>query len=416
MAGNQHLQWPPDELGDDPMRFHVPHRLPDYLRRAKRSCPQPLKVARELRPVIEAGAARGERQHYVPDDVIEAISNAGIWGLKVPKRFGGEEVDARTYIDVIEELSYADGSTGWVVMAAGFAGGGIGVGPEAVERIYNSDEGIVAAAQVSSLGKAERIDGGYRLWDGHFHFGSGSRYSSWFGGAFAVQKDGKPVLNEHGRPVIIMCYSARDKVRLNNNWDVMGLSATGSYDFSFVDQEISDDWVSGLPGRENIGGPIHAIGVSIGHMAWALGVGRRALDEIHALAASKRRFQRTTLIDQPRFQIEYGRNLAALQAARAQVYKVFDDWYEAAKHGPVRIEVKAQARLTSCWATEVAHNAAKFAMFSAGSNGVRNGECSVLQRAFRDLQTGSTHRHIDQDTMIECTQVALGVADPLLQL
>ena len=46
----------------------------------------------------------------------------GIWGLKVPREFGGAEVDAHTYIDVIEELSYADGSTGWVVMAAGFAG------------------------------------------------------------------------------------------------------------------------------------------------------------------------------------------------------------------------------------------------------------------------------------------------------
>lgn len=416
MEGSAQLQATSAERDHDPMRFHVPHKLPDYLRRAKRSCPEPLKTARELRPVIEAGAAQGERQHYVPDEVIEAISNAGIWGLKVPRRFGGAEVDSRTYIDVIEELSYADGSTGWVVMAAGFAGGGIGIGPEAVERIYSGDEGIVAAAQISSLGKAEKISGGYRLTNGHFHFGSGSRYSSWFGGAFAVHKDDKPVLNQHGKPTIIMCYAARDKVRLNNNWDVMGLSATGSYDFDFVDQDISDDWVSGLPGRENIGGPIHAIGVSIGHVAWALGVGRRALDEIYALAISKRRFQRTTLIDQPRFQLEYGRNLAALQAARTQVYKVFDDWYEAAKHGPVGIEVRAQARLTSCWATEVAHEAAKFAMFSAGSNGVRNDECNVLQRTFRDLQTGSTHRHIDQDTLMECTQVALGVADPLLQL
>ncbi len=416
MEGSAGLQAVTAERDDDPMRFYTPHKLPDYLRYAKRSCPNAAQVARDLRPLIEAGAAQGERQGYVPDDVIRAISDAGIWGVKVPKRFGGEEVDARTYIDVMEELSYADGSTGWVVMAASFAGGAVGLGPEAVERVYNGDEGIVAAAQISSLGKAERINGGYRLWDGNFHFGSGSRYSSWFGGAFAVQKDGQPVLNEHGKPVIIMCYASRDNVRLNKNWDVMGLSATGSYDFSFVDQEISDDWVSGVPGRANIGGPIHAIGVSIGHVAWALGVGRRALGEIHKLATSKRRFQRTTLIDQPRFQIEFGRHLAALQAARTQVHKVFDDWYEAAKHGPVSIDIKAQARLTSCWATEVAHDAAKFAMFSAGSNGVRNDECNVLQRAFRDLQTGSTHRHIDQDTFIECAQVALGIADPLLQL
>lgn len=389
----------------------VPEILPDYIRNAAWACRDPLAAARELRPVIEAGAAEGERLAHVSDDVIRAICEAGLWGLKVPREFGGAEVDARTYIDVIEELSYADGSTGWVVMAAGFSGGGVGLGPSAVERIYHGGEGIIGAAQVSSLGKAERIDGGYRVWDGHFHFGSGARYASWFAGAFAVEEGGAPVLNEQGMPVIVMCFTSRDKVRLRGNWDVVGLAATGSYDFDFVDQEIADDWILGLPGRKPLGGPIHAIGVSIGHVAWALGVGKRALDEIHALATRKRRFQRNTLIDQPRFQLEYGRHLAAMQAARTQVHKVFDDWHHAASHGSVGIETRAQARLTSCWATEVALAAAQFAMFSAGSSGVRNQDgANTLQRVFRDMQTGATHRHIDQDTFAECAQVALGVA------
>jgi alkylation response protein AidB-like acyl-CoA dehydrogenase len=396
----------------------VPDELPGYIRNAKRDCPEPLKTARGLREVIEAGAAEGAQHAYVGEDVIRALCEAGIWGLKTPRQFGGAEVDARTYIDVIEELSYADGSTGWVVMAGGFAGGGgVGLGPSAVERIFGGNEGIICAAQISSLGKAERVDGGWRVWDAHFHFGSSARYSSWFGGAFAVHEGGEPVLNEHGRPKTIMAWTSRDKVRLKDNWDVLGLSATGSYDFDFIDQVIPDDWIAGLPGRAKTGGPIHAITVSIGHVAWALGVGRRALDEIHALAAKKRRFQRTTLIDQSRFQLEYGRQLAAMQAARALVHEVYDVWYEAAGKGPVPIEIRARARMAACWATEVALQAAHFAMFSAGSDGVRNREgFNTLQRVFRDMQTGATHRHIDQDILIECAQVALGVAEPGLDL
>jgi len=396
----------------------VPDELPDFIKKATRECAEPLRIARELRPLIEKHAAQGARLGFVPDEVVRALCETGIWGLKVPRAVGGAEVDAQTYIDVIEELSYADGSTGWVVMAAGFAGGGgVGLGPSAVERIYGGDEGIISAAQISSLGKAEWVDGGYRVWDGHFHFGSGSRYSSWFGGAFAVEHQGQPVLTESGRQKIIMCWTSRDKVRLKGNWDVMGLVATGSYDFDFVDQIIPEDWVAGLPGRRNMGGPIYAITVSIGHVAWALGVGKRALDEIHALATRKRRFQRTTLIDQSRFQLEYGRHLAALQGARALVRKMYGEWYEAAKQGPVAIEIRAQARLASCWATEMALNAAQFAMFSAGSDGVRNRDgANTLQRVFRDMQTGATHRHIDQDTLIECAQVALGVSDPSLEL
>jgi alkylation response protein AidB-like acyl-CoA dehydrogenase len=197
----------------------------------------------------------------------------------------------------------------------------------------------------------------------------------------------------------------------------MGLAATGSYDWEFPKQFVPDDWVSGLPGRRKMGGPVHAIGVSIGHVAWALGVGERALDEIHALAKRKRRFQRTGLIDQSIFQLEYGRRLAAMRAARALIYKVFDAWFEAAKQGPVPIEVRAEARMASCWATEIAHQAAQFAMFSAGSDGVRNnGGDNVIQRLFRDLQTGATHRHVDQNTMIDCSQVALGVGGPGLEL
>jgi alkylation response protein AidB-like acyl-CoA dehydrogenase len=396
----------------------APDELPDYIKHAARSCPEPLKTARELRPIIEAGAAEGERLAYVPDDVIRALCDAGVWGLKVPRRFGGEEVDARTYIDVIEELSYADGSTGWTVMAGNFAGGvGAVLGPSAAEHIYGGQDGIISATQISALGKAERVEGGYHVTEGHFHFGSASRYASWFGGAFAVEDKGKPVLDDHGRPKVIMCFTSRDKVRIKENWDVMGLAATGSYDFDLVDQDIPDDWVAGLPGRPFAGGPIHMVGVSMAHAAWALGVGRRALEEIHQLAFGKRRFQRTTLIDQPRFQLEYGRQLAAMRAARALVYEAFDRWYQAATLGPVGIEIRADARLAACWATEIAVGAAHFAMLSAGSDGVRNRDGSnTLQRVFRDMQTGATHRHIDQDVLIECSQVNLGVADPALQL
>jgi alkylation response protein AidB-like acyl-CoA dehydrogenase len=390
--------------------------LPDWVRNAARYCADPLRAARDLRPLIQASAAEGARQAYVPDTVIRALAETGMCGLKVPRAFGGSEVDARTYIDVIEELSYADGSTGWVVMASGFAGGGVGLGPSATEEIFNGGGGIMTAAQISSLGTAERVDGGYRV-QGNFHFGSGSRYASSFGGAFAVLQDGKPVLTEAGKPKTIFAFTPRRNVRLKGNWDVFGLAATGSYDFDFIDHVIPDDWVTGLPGRETHTGPIHAITVSIGHVAWALGVGRRALEEIHALAQRKKRFGRTTLIDQPVFQLEYGRHLMAMRAARALTYEVFDTWYEAAKAGPPGIEVRADARLASCWATEVALKAAQFAFFSAGSDGIRNHDGdNILQRVMRDMQAGAVHRHIDGNIMIEAAQVALGVAEPELDL
>jgi hypothetical protein len=61
--------------------------------------------------------------------------------------------------------------------------------------------------------------------------------------------------------------------------------------------------------------------------------------------------------------------------------------------------------------------AGQFAMFSAGSDGVRNRDgTNTLQRVFRDIQVGATHRHIDGNILIEAAQVELGVGDPGLEL
>jgi alkylation response protein AidB-like acyl-CoA dehydrogenase len=388
-----------------------PAELPDWIRKAERSCEDPRRTARELRPVIEAGAEEGARTARLAEDVVRALAASGLFGLRVARAFGGVEADPRTYVDVIAELSYADPSAGWALMAGGFTAGnmGVGLGPSAVEAIYGTDAGFMGAGQISTLGKAQALaGGGYRV-SGLFHFGSGSQFASWFMGAFQIHEDGQPVF-KNGKPKVVTCCAPRRDIRLRGNWDVIGLAATGSYDFEFPEQEIAPDFVAGLPGRARRAGPIHAVGVSIGHGAWALGAGERILDEIKALAMSKRRFQRSTLIDQPAFQRDYGRHRAAMHAARALAYQVFDAWFEAAKLGPVPPEVRARARLAACWATEATLAAAQFAMFAAGSDGVRNrGGANVLQRVFRDIQAGCTHRHVDGNVLIEAAQADLGV-------
>jgi len=398
-----------------PVVDSVPNELPAWLTGTPRSCLDPLGAARALRPIIEAGAAEGARQGYISEDVSRAIASSGLWGLRLPRVFGGMEADPRTYIDVIEELSYADPSTGWAFMAASFAAGqAVNLGPSALEAIYRGDNGFITAGQVSTLGRAQAVEGGYRV-QGDFHFGSGSQFASWFLGAFALFAGEQPVLDDLGQQTVIVCFTSRKNVRLKGNWDVMGLAATGSVDFEFIDQMIPLDFVLGVPGRPDQGGPTHKIGVSIGHCAWALGAGKRALDEIFRLAQRKRRFKRATLIDQPVFQKQYGEHLATLQAARALAITVFADWFDAAKSGKPSLEVRAQARLASAWATDVALKVGQFAMFSAGSDGVRNnGGENTIQRVYRDLQVGATHRHVDGNILIEASQVALRVADPTM--
>jgi alkylation response protein AidB-like acyl-CoA dehydrogenase len=393
--------------------------LPEWLLKAPLFNEDPVAAARALRPVIEEGATEGERLGYIPDDVARAIADAGLFGLFVPREMGGIEANPDTYITTIEELSYADGSTGWVLMATtfGISGAALWLGPSAIETMFEKREGFICAGQIAPLGKAERVAGGYRV-SGVFQFGSGSRLASWLFGAFVLHKDGKPELSPEGKAQLIWAFGPRRSIRLReDSWDVMGLKATASYDYEFIEQFVPDDFVMFPFTRKRRGGPVYELGVAMAHVSWALGVGMRVLDEIKALAARKRRIGRATLIDQPTFQRDFAEASASMQAARAYVRSTFNTWYEAAKIGKPGLEMRMQGRLAACWATDIAAKVGRFAYLASGSDGLRNnGGNNRLQRCFRDLHAGTQHKIIEDNIQIECGTVLLGINDPNLVL
>jgi alkylation response protein AidB-like acyl-CoA dehydrogenase len=387
------------------------------MRKAPRDAGDLRAAARALRPLIEAQADEGERIGQVTEAAVRGIAKSGLWGAMIPRDLGGSETTPDVLIDVVEELSYADGSTGWIYMATIFAiaNAAVWFGPSAVDAVFNTDGCYICAGQISKLGRAERVEGGWRV-SGTFQFGSGAYYSSWLLGAFAVEQDGKPVLL-NGKPHVIVAFGPRRNVRFRGNWDVMGLAATGSVDFEFIEQIVADDFVMNLPGRVRRGGPLYEIGVSLGHAAWATGVALRALDEVTAIAQRKRRFARSPLIEQPVFQRDWGNAWAGLEGARAAMRKVFAEWYEAAQAGKPSLEVRARARLVSSWLTDVAAKTTEFAYRAAGSDGLRNHDgANKLQRCFRDIYAGTQHRHIDTNVLIEASTALLGIAPPDLDL
>jgi alkylation response protein AidB-like acyl-CoA dehydrogenase len=350
------------------------------------------------------------------DELARALIDSGLFGLLVPGEFGGMEVDPATYIDVIEELSYADGSTGWVVLATTYAiaTAAAWLPQRGVEAIFNSDEGYIIAGQLAPTGTARRVPEGYRV-SGRFQFASGSQLASWMFGAFVLLENGKPVPSAKGKPQSIWCYAPRRRFKLiSDSWDVVGLAATDSVDYTIDDELVRDDFVLDQQKNPRRGGPAFEIGVSIAHVAWALGVALRALDEVKMIAARKRRPGRASLIDQPAFQHDFAEQCASLESARALVHRNFAAWYEAAERGSPSLEAKAGGRLAGCWGTKVAAEVVRFAYLAAGS--ARNSPANRLQRAFRDMHVGATHKHVDDNVLTDVGTVLLGVNEPGLEL
>jgi alkylation response protein AidB-like acyl-CoA dehydrogenase len=372
-----------------------------------------VKIARDLVPLVEREAANCEQLVTMPEAIVDAFREAGLFALQIPESLGGFEADIATTLTVYETICRADASIGWSLLAnastSAFAT--TYTGADAVAAMFA--HGLpVHAGQFAPRGTAVAVDDArYRI-SGSYGFGSGSAHANWIGGGTLELVDGAPRMVTPERPAIRVFFVPRDHVEFAGNWDVMGLVGTGSFDYvvpeQVVDAGFTFDMMNDQPQR---GGPMYHIGVlglaAIGHAGFALGVGRRALDEIVTLAQSKQRMgHATVLAGQERFQYELGNHDAAMKAARALVFDVFgaaQGRLEARDHFDL-VDLLPLRQATT-WATDIAADAVRFAYLSAGSDGLRNP--SVIGRCFRDIHAATQHVVVDDSTLTQAGRALL---------
>jgi alkylation response protein AidB-like acyl-CoA dehydrogenase len=370
--------------------------------------------ARALRPLIEEAAARAEAETTTTKPVVDALAEAELFWILVPKELGGAEAGIEDALAVFEELAYADGSTGWSTMAnaTSSAFAAIYTSDEAAKAMFATDGRGIHAGMLGPVGTARVDDGGFVV-NGRYQFGSGCAHASWFGaGTHEVDADGQPQNDSVGLPALRVVFLRPDQVELRGNWDVLGLAGTGSYDYSiddqFVDHGFSFPLLTAVPKR---GGATYNIGlfgiVASGHAGFALGVGSRALDELLALVPTKQRMgQFTTVADEQLFQHDFAMHDAALRASRAYVVDVFGSSEAAAMaNGTLTLVQQQRMRQATTYATRVAAEAARFAYTWAGTSALRNG--GRLQRCFRDIHAGTQHIYVDNNTLTAYTQALL---------
>ncbi len=361
--------------------------------------------ARSVAPVIEAEADAGEIATTTTPVAVRALADAELFWAMVPKELGGLEIDVATALAVFEALAHADGSTGWSAMAnitsSCFAA--IYTGEDAARAMFATGEMGIHAGMLGPVGTARRVEGGYRV-SGRYQFGSGCAHASFIGaGTVEVDDDGAPRTTESGLPAMRVVLIPRDDIDFRGNWDVIGLTATGSYDYVVDDVFVPESYTYSLLEHTQVrGGPAFRIGLfsitASGHAGFALGVGRRALDEITTLASTRVRMAGfATIGTEQLFQYELAQHDCALRAARAFVYETIAEADAEARGedapGPI---LQPRVRAAATHATRVATDAARFAYHWSGSAGLRPG---IIQRCLRDLLAGSQHIYVDNNTL-----------------
>ena len=370
----------------------------------------PLAAVRRLSPLVRAKAAEAEEKVRLDDEVVAALVADGTMALMIPGCLGGGEADPSLLVDVIEELSCADGSTGWAIMASMASHGTLlSVLPDAGVQAVLHSENYLCAGAIAPPGRARAVEGGYRI-SGRFSFGSGTVHAGWFIGGYALlDGDGEQVFTADGRPKLLAAVVPRSQVHLLGNWDVMGLVATGSYDYEIPEQFISHDFIA--PGEHAVrGGPLYTMGLKslpgTGHAAVALGIGRRALEEFQELALRKARPPSGLLASHPVLQREYAIWTAQLRSARAFVHDAYNRLFEATRDGrSTNATMKADCRLATTHAVMTAAEVARAVYINSGSEGLRNG--SVIQRCFRDAFAASQHLFTADQVYVEAGRIYL---------
>jgi indole-3-acetate monooxygenase len=349
----------------------------------------------------------------MPDAVVTAFRESGLFALQIPEALGGFEADIETTLAVYETICRADASIGWSLLA--------NASTSAFATTYTSDaavasmfaEGVpVHAGQFAPRGTSAPVDGGYRV-GGSYSFGSGCAHANWIGGGSLEMLDGRPRMHTPERPAIRVFFVPRDHVEFAGNWDVMGLVGTGSFDYVVPEQVVDAGFTFDMMADEPLrGGPMYRIGVlglaAIGHAGFALGVGRRALDEIARLAPDKQRMGHSSVLaDQEAFQYELGRHDAAMRAARALVFDAFGAAQERLDTG-ARYDLAdlLPLRQATTWATDTAADAVRFAYLASGTDGLRNP--SVIGRGFRDIHAATQHVVVDDSTLTQAGRALLG--------
>jgi len=149
-----------------------------------------LGQVRALRPLIEERAAAIEAQRELPQDLIEELRRCGVFRMYTPKSHGGLEYDLLDSLEVVTELTAADGSVGWVSMIGSATPCLLCGLPRTIfDTIYASTPEVIQAGSTVPAGTAERAEGGDRV-TGRWPFASGCRHADWMVGLCVVTENG----------------------------------------------------------------------------------------------------------------------------------------------------------------------------------------------------------------------------------
>ncbi|CAM3234709.1 hydrolase [Corallococcus sp. ZKHCc1 1396] len=372
-----------------------------------------LATAQALFPRLSARSNEIESARRLPPDLSAELAREGFFRMMIPRSLGGLELHPALFFQIIETLAKADGATGWCVMIGASTALASAWLPEpSAQAVYGAPDAITGG-MAAPIGRAERVEGGYRV-TGRWSWVSGGQHCQWLVGGAVVTEEGKPRMVAEGIPETRLCFFPAQSVVLHDTWFASGLCGTGSLDMEVKDLFVPEAYAVSFLGPRRITAPLYGFPfglLGMGIPAVALGIARRAIDEFIALSNQKTLvLERRQLAARPAAQEAVSVAEATVRSARAFVLEALNALYDESTRGTVSLRSRAELRLAMTHATRCAARAVDGLYEAAGGSAVFR--TSPLQRCFRDVHVATQHAMVAPPTLELIGGLLLGLDLP----
>ncbi|RQT60273.1 flavin-dependent monooxygenase [Burkholderia cepacia] len=354
--------------------------------------------AEALAPTLAGRAAQAEAQGRIPAETIADMQAAGFFKVLQPKRYGGYELDPQAFFDIQMALARGCMSTAWVYGVVGVHNWQLALfDARAQQDVWGNDPATLIASTYMPVGRVTPVDGGFRL-SGHWKFSSGSELCEWvFLGALVPPA-------EAGQPPEYRTFLLpKSDYRIQQDWDVLGLRATGSHDIVVDDvfvpayrtHKAIDGMMGTSPGLAVNDAPLFRLPFAQIFVravcTSCIGALQGALDDFTGYAATRvsaNSGAKTT--DDPGAQNACANAAVAIDEMTVLLKRNFAELMASVTGGPaVSIERRVHFRYQSAQVAERCAQAANALLRYAGGNGIYHR--NLLVRRFLDLHAARAH-------------------------
>jgi 3-hydroxy-9,10-secoandrosta-1,3,5(10)-triene-9,17-dione monooxygenase len=367
-----------------------------------------LDGVRDLLPGIRERADEAERLRVVPEASIKELEEVGFFRLLQPRRFDGHEADPVDFYTAVRDIAGACGSTGWVSSVVGVHPWQIALFPDTAQQaVWGADTATRVSSSYAPTGKAVVAEGGYTL-TGKWSFSSGCDHCSWvlLGGL---------VFNDEGQVVDFKTFLVpRENYTINDVWNVVGLSGTGSNDIVVEDAYVPEEFTLSMgdtgrcygPGQEQNTSdlyklPFHSIftgTITTPIIGMAMGAYAEHVDMQQKRVRAAYLGEKASL--DPFAAVRIARASSDIDAAWALlVNNIREEQACIARGEKIPLGLRLKVRRDQVLGTQRAIDAIDSLFEASGGRALATG--TYLQRAWRDAHAGRVHAANDPERALQ---------------